>query len=77
MINALFEKNGTESDAGSHIQHIESGPILAVMAITGCNQNASGSDLAFTGMLILLSTADELKHDAGCKTYEMLCAMST
>ena len=47
MIHAFFEKNGTKTDAGSRIWHyIRSGPILAVMATTGRNQNASGSDPA-------------------------------
>ena len=30
MIHAFFGKNGTESDTGSRIRHIRSGPILAV-----------------------------------------------
>ena len=46
----FFAKNGAETDAGSRIQHIrvrpDSGCTLAVMAITGRNQNASGSDPA-------------------------------
>ena len=31
-------KNGTKLDAGSQIRHIQSGPIMAIMAVTGCNQ---------------------------------------
>ena len=34
----LLWKNRTKLDAGSQIRHIQSGPILAMMAITVCNQ---------------------------------------
>ena len=47
----LLWKNGTESDAGSRMRHNytirpDSGRTLAVMAIIGRNQEASGSDPA-------------------------------
>ena len=52
----LFRKNWTELDEGSRIQP-DFGSMLAVMAITGHNQNASESDLA-----CLLGKAETLKH---------------
>ena len=47
----IWNKNMWEVRSGIKI-NIQSGPILAVMAVAGHNQNASGSDLAKVACLL-------------------------